>query len=507
MTPAEKNILINEILDRLAVDSRMIEELDPVAEVSENDLIELNGGRYATLATLMKVGIDVREISKRFLSRENDDIAQGRIVFLDGTEYGKFVAGIYAGKGGAVDAQGNAEFQSAIIRTSLTVMEYIINQQTIESGDMIFSEGDTIENAYFDAFNPDGTQRWWVDIKPRYDSYVTPFTAGMILVGRVRNLYDAAIPDAPSTSYASFMRVNGPELGTSGNHLNVTVYADDDVEGGQNFPPCALMTVARWGHQTDERFQRLFRLSSQEGTLVRYEGVDHPKISLDNIALFAGKVTKEIADEVPGLHEGEEALIAKKIVGTVIQADPFGTIIAEKVYAGVYDENRVYHNNYWEDSSRRYITEYVTYKGCLWLCGQDGIIGEPPNYGTTKWAFYQGNPTFTIDFEEKQICYTEETIQAFGATLTLTATLYNQDVLDKIPAANIHWRRESYDQHGALRAVSDAAWRPATDRDNKRLLLTAADLDYDGTPIGKISFICTASIDDTAVATVQLNIE
>lgn len=129
----------------------------------------------------------------------------------------------------------------------------------------------------------------------------------------------------------------------------------------------------------------------------------------------------------------------------------------------------------------------------------DGITGVAPGYGIIGWAFVSGNPEFRADFAEKSIFYNESEIQEFGATLTLTATLYNQDVLGFIPASNIEWGRESYDEHGALRAASDAAWQPTTDMGNKRLLLTATDLGYDGTPISRIIFWARVALDESNV--------
>lgn len=507
MTEQEKNIIKEEILDQLKVESKLIEELEPALDLKDEDLFEINGGRYVSFKTLKKMGLDTNTLLDQFLSKVNDDTAKGRIKFEKGVHFGDFVSGLYGGAGGAVDNRGNAEFESAVIRSSLTVMELIINQQSIQQGDTSFSEGDTIESVEPEGINADGTLRWWVNIRPRYDGYLTAISPGMVLIGVVNNLFDAANPNAPSSYYTSFLRVNGPELGTSGNRLNVTQYPDSEVPAGKNFPPCPLMTLARWGHQTVETLQRLFRLSSTEGSLVRYEGVTKPVIDFSNVASFIGRCPEGWFSDIPGVAPGDEVAYFKTLIGNVIQYSHKGRPIPTLVYTGEYDPEREYRSEAWisdeETGISTFITETCMLAGCVWICCKDRVKGIAPSYGVTQWAFYLGNNAFVIDFEEKAIVYNENTLDLFSATLTLTATLYNQDVLDKIPPTSITWSRESYDKDGVLRAASDSVWVPDTDRDNKRLLLSKADFSYDGTHISKIIFICRAAIDDTNIAEVS----
>ena len=445
-------------------------------------------------------------VRKQFLSRTKDDTALGLLKLMKGAQFGNFMAGLYGGTGGRIDERGNGELESLVVRTALTVMELVVNQQSIQQGDTIFAEGDTIDTVEPDGINADGTRRWWVTIRERYDGYMTAIVPGMVLRGVVNNLFDAANPGAPGSYYTSFMRVNGAELGTSGNRLNVTVYADDEVPAGRNYPPCPLMTLARWGHQTIEGLQRLFKISSHEGSLVRYEGITRPIIDLGNVATFIGRCPEGWFSDIPGVEPGDEIAYFKTVLGNFIQMTHQGKPVPTIVYTGEFDPDRAYLSEDWQVDSetglRTFVTESCGYKGCVWLCMKNGVRGVTPSYGVTSWAFYQGNPAFTIDFEEKVITYNLRTLDMFGATLTLVATLYNQDVLPLIPASNITWSRESYDADGVLRAASDAAWRPTTDRDNKRLLLTKSDFSYDGTDISKITFICRASIDDTLTSAV-----
>ena len=455
---------------------------------------------------LSKSGTKVQiQNSLDFLSKRYSDRTPYKVSSDVGFEVGEFREGLSGGMIGMDRKNGGSfgEFDRLFIRQIATFMQLVINELNVQQGDTLYSEGDTVESVEFDGLNADGTARWWVNIHPRHESYVTAFQPGMILMGTVNNLYDAAIEGNPATYYTSYMRVNGPERGTSGNRLNVTVYADDEVLGGRNFPPCALMTLGRWGHQTEALYQRLFRLSSHEGTLVRYEGVNKPIIDFSNIASFIGRAPEGWFTNIPGVKVGDEIAYFKTVLGNFIQIDHHGKPVPVYIYTGPYDPARVYHCD-WMSENGVFLTETCTYCGCIWQAARDGIVGIAPDYGTTAWAFREGNPEFRVDFEEKQVCYSEEDIALFGATLTLTATLYNQDVLSFIRPEQVTWSRVSYDSNGVLRAGSDALWRPTTDNGNRRLLLTASDLDYDGTPLGRVTFTARVAIDDTEVAEVSM---
>ena len=441
----------------------------------------------------------------RFLSKVKNDSTPYQLG-VGSLKTNNFVSGLFGGIGAGIDERGNAEFESAVIRTALTVMELVINRQSVMGGDSIFSEGGTIENCTYDGLNADGTQRWMLTLKEQYDGEVQEIQPGMVVRGVVNNLFDAAIEGSPALYYTSWMRVNGAELGTSGNKVSVTLYPDNEVPSGKNYPPCALMKLARWGHQTNEALQRLFMLSSHEGTLIRYEGVDKPIIDIGNIASLIGRAPAGLFDDIPGVKAGDEVAYFKTLLGNFIQTDHKGKPVPTIIDTGIYDPTRSYRHEAWNEDGSQFLTEDCWYLGCRWRCMVDGTVGVEPGYGVTAWGFVSGDPSFIVDFEEKVIVYDPRQLQTFGATLTLTATKYNCDVLPFIKADNIQWGRESYDSHGALRAESDMAWKPTTDKGNKRLLLSFADLGYDGTPIGKITFWARVALDDADVQTIGVEI-
>ena len=506
--PSSMDIEISDALSRTSM-QKVSDSIDDVRSYTKSI------GESINLPDIIKTGDKTRAADTNLLSALRTYRDMVRKDKPDSTPYqlgvgslktNNFVSGLFGGIGAGIDERGNAEFESAVIRTALTVMELVINRQSVMGGDSIFSEGGTIENAEFVTANPDGTQQWMLELKEQYEGEVQEIQPGMVVRGVVNNLFDAAIEGSPALYYTSWMRVNGAELGTSGNRVSVTLYPDNEVPSGKNYPPCALMKLARWGHQTNEALQRLFMLSSHEGTLIRYEGVDKPIIDIGNIASLIGRAPAGLFDDIPGVKAGDEVAYFKTLLGNFIQTDHKGKPVPTIIDTGIYDPTRSYRHEAWNEDGSQFLTEDCWYLGCRWRCMVDGTVGVEPGYGVTAWGFVSGDPSFIVDFEEKVIVYDQRQLQTFGATLTLTATKYNCDVLPFIKSDNIQGGRESYDSHGALRTESDMAWKPTTDKGNKRLLLSFADLGYDGTPIGKITFWARVALDDADVQTIGVEI-
>lgn len=124
MTDQEKTILRNEIVDKILLDSKMIEQLVPTLKLSDNDLFEINGGRYVTFKVLREYGVNMKELSKEFLSKTKDDIASGLITFLNGIKIGDFSHNL---NGAYIDPSGNAEFGKLLTRLKAILAELQVN--------------------------------------------------------------------------------------------------------------------------------------------------------------------------------------------------------------------------------------------------------------------------------------------------------------------------------------------------------------------------------------------
>lgn len=74
-----------------------------------------------------------RAVSRRYLSKELPDVAQGHIQFNDGIELGSYKPGL-SGTGGVLDRQGNAELRSLRLWDRLEVPELRYNRVSIYTG-------------------------------------------------------------------------------------------------------------------------------------------------------------------------------------------------------------------------------------------------------------------------------------------------------------------------------------------------------------------------------------
>lgn len=354
-------------------------------------------------------------------------------------------------------------------------------------------------------------------LKKQHEGYFTAMAEGNVCKGIVNTLakdfgVNGAQTTAPGKYYTSWFRVNS--VNTSANTVNVTLYADNEVPGGKNYPLCELMNFARWGNQTDKTRQSCFYISSSEGRVVHLTGVTRPIIDKGNWGMSLGvtpewlrtlQVTDSNGTHLMPLNPDHDYLYARGIVvQDLIQVDYQNNPVPTYIYRGQWNSAVT---DYRSASMRNGIceTSLVTHYGCVWACMKTGTTQEPA-WNSTDWAFYQGNPDFTVDFAERELYWRGD---SFNATLTLVARLHNRDITSDVQGADVEWTRESYNASGTRRLGSDNAWIPTTDSDNKRLLLTTADLDWDGVEgsISRIMFCCKATINDAQVAVAEMDYE
>ena len=426
-------------------------------------------------------------IAQKFLSRLEDDTASGLITFLKGlisreisrfkggAEFGEFVSGMLTGIGGAVDEKGNAEFNSARIRSALWVLEIIMNRQEAIGGDTVFSEFDTIETV---TDNNDGT--YTLKLRSKWDGYFTAFTPGAVIRGTVNTL----AAGSGGQYYTSFMRANS--VNTAANSIEISLYPDDEVPAGQNFPPCDLMRISRWGHQTDQTRQSLFYISTTEGRIVKLSNVTKPIIDFGNYEFSLGTYPEKISEILP-IPPGGSGLYVKNLVDESTwkldhQGNPLPTIRDR----GPYDPAQMYYSG---DTMRPETSDYeqseVWYFGCKWRCMVTGVT-SPPLWNSTSWAMVEGNPNFSIEFEEgNRIWLDPENIHG---TLTIRAWLYNQDVTTDIQDSDIEWTRYTEDAAGVPQTASDNIWALSHATVGKQLTITSTDFPANPMSLKRVEF-------------------
>lgn len=438
---------------------------------------------------------DNSPVRDEFLSKIADDVAAGKItfkqglisfglaVFSDGAQFGTFVKSLYAGTGAGVDAFGNAEFESVRVRSYFEAVEFIVNRLSAIEGDQLLTEADTIESV-----DDLGNNCYGLHLRSKWDGYFTAQTNNNVLKGIINTLSAGS-----GTYYTAWFRVNS--VNTANNYIEVTQYPDEETPAGKNYPPCAMMKIARWGNQSDTTRQSCLYLSSTEGRIVKLTGVTKPIIDKTNYGAVFGTPPEFLkALDLP-LRDGRDYMYIPGIITTdVIRIDYQGAPIAEYVDRGTWSATESYYHNYKNPSTGVYEISDVWYNGCKYRCQKTGTTTEPA-WNNTDWAMIEGNPDFTVDFAESENIYDPDN---FNATLTIVAKLYNIDITGDILDADVAWTRYSQDADGVERTASDNAWALKRANSGKSIALTITDCDINGYMPKKLRFTATVTLRDGA---------
>ncbi len=470
--------------------TELVNVTDEYGNVTTESKTEKVKAGYADMAHDLAEDSPVR---KQFLSKLVDDVAKGNLtfekmltvlglsIFKNGAQYGEFVKSLYAGKGAGIDADGNAEFESVRVRSYFECLELIINRLSAIEGDQILTEGDTIESV-----DDLGNNCYGLHLKSKWDGYFTAQAPNNVLKGIVNTLAAGS-----GKYYTSWLRVNS--VNTASNYIEVTLYPDDQTPAGQNFPPCGMMKIARWGNQTDEKRQSCIYLSSTEGRIVRLTGVTKPIIDAANYGATFGTLPEFLRDMDLPVIEGQDYVYARGlIVQDIIRIDYKGKPIAEVVDRGQWAAETAYYAGDLNEETGVYEISDVWYSGCKWRCAKTGTTTAPA-WNNTDWAMVEGNPEFSVNFEDTDYIFDPD---RFALTLKIVAKLYNMDVTADILDADVVWTRYSEDADGNERVTSDQAWALKRAGAGKQIALTIADCDFNGYVPKMIKFIATVTLRD-----------
>lgn len=488
------------------------------------------------------------------LSRIEDDVCQGRITFQQGLDAigtvifhnnigsPNFETGLYDGRGWRIDNLGNGELESLRVRSYLEVVELLINRLQAQDGDTLFTDNDQVEKVEKVVDETDGSVTYILSLKEKYDGYITGQMYGNVIKGIINTLAakQAGISDESGTSvevdgsnkyYTSWARVIGTHntnntLGT--NQIQVVLYGDDDVPAGRNFEPCELMTIARWGcvdysNPDDDdyeavkasiiRRQRMFMISTTDGRVVKYTGVDAPKLKNGNYGVTIGELpefvkkytdVKEILDQV---GEHTDWLYAQGIVvGNYIKVDREGLPVPVHVFCGEWvdgsqvsepkvGEGIYFYNEYNEDNMQYEIHE-VRHNGGRWECLQHQPVKAggvetyyEPKWNSPYWRLVDGNDNLTIEFVSSRGL----SFRRGAVDTVITPHLFygNVDITDEVAAEYWSWARES--ESG--KTAADETW-DSQHKGQKTLHLTNADMPATWSFQDKAIFTCTVVLND-----------
>ena len=446
---------------------------------------------------------------KMYLSKLNDDTAQGTITFekvqkflqgltaedlsqfKKGATFGEFIQGMLFGTGGRIDELGNAEFESITSRSSIITKEFIVNRQTAMESNFVFTESGMVESVMeIPATTDGGNITYDLKLQKRWDNDFTAFKENDVVLASINTLAENG------KYYDMWLRVLS--VNTVTNTITVVGYPDDECPSKKNYPPCELARLIRWGNAVDEDRQSCWYISSSEGLLVWLDHVTKPIIDKTNYSLAMGKLPDALSflfQDFPTANKRDGVFYAKWMMAASFQQiDYQGNPIYTTRDRGVWSLTVAQGDNPYRNGDRTIDTVY--YLGCKWKCLEDKTT-KPPIYSSTAWAFVEGNPYFTLEMQSSKLWnFRINDLMATNAdgswkvftTLSVIGRLYNQDVTDSM--VNVVWTRDSGDP------TADNKWALSHANCGLSVDLTYEDLGGAAFKIGSVTFRCDAEIKD-----------
>ena len=431
---------------------------------------------FSALRTLLEI---TNAISKQggelFLSKVNPDAAAGLIKFLAGAEFGEFIPGMFGGKGGKIDALGNAELTSLRVRALLEVPELRYNRLTVIGDEIILTE-----NALIESVQHLVDRSYQLNIKLEEGEAIA-YDAGTLIKGIFNN---AATSGTVATSYMRIEEV-GPTF------IKITLANDVDVPTGYNLPPQPFMNVARVGHVTDTNKQRYMVFSSRLGGYQLYDGASDflngtLVASFDTAQSFKSKF-----NNLP-LKEGLPYVYAAGlVVQDIIRVDYQGVPVRQVNDRGPWSSGTTYYNN---DTQG---TDDVWHLGCRWRCFSSSTT-EEPSWTSAAWYMIEGRSDARMEFDST---HGYAFVRGFVETdITPIVLIGNTNVSADIVQEQWKWMRESGDQ------TADIVWN-AEHVGVRVLQLRNEDMGAHWGRTNPVRFICEATYPASSINVITNYIE
>lgn len=353
----------------------------------------------------------------QFLSRVNNDTAEGRIEFVQGlvsilkAEFGQYyrehpIQGDEKDTGAAILPDGTGDFLNLIIRGLIkgtVTVEELLKSPEIVFTRVLKSEGGTPgmngNGIHMDAqtgvistqgLNVNG----WMMVKKLIYNYLEVMQQDMQLGGGgdiewVRDNGDGSytlgmhkeaagrhIPFAKDdilygkaddhdaetqgyTYYTSWLRCTDVVMmeGEECDEVTVVLWEDNQVPGNKNFPPKEMMTLAHRGNTTDTNRQSFWEFSSTDHCITHYWRVDSPILRADNYATAYG-IMPQILDDAGVLPQTRDKNMPSLYVNTVF----YEHLNQVKYPARIIKEDR---GQWISNPSEPY--HHMSYTRALWL--------------------------------------------------------------------------------------------------------------------------------------------
>lgn len=494
-------------------------------------------------------------IDHPYLRKDADDTAEGVITLLRGLLLGD---GSYA-----ISADGLARLRSAVFSENVTtgVLEVngwarfeklVYNMLQLQEQDMLLSGGGDVERV---IDNHDGTYTL-VMHKESEDRHAA-LAEYDILKGKVSE----PLPSGSSaTEYTSWMRVcqDGVTLngGMTPDTVRVELWDGETVPGGENFPPTAMMTVARRGNTRDAERQSFWEISTTNHNITHYWRVDAPILRADNYALCLGILPSVLDDagilpqtrdpQQPSLYVNTifyENMHHVRFPARVVKEDRGewtrqptveygGQTVSEPYHCMTYTHVAwlIYRNSAaWANLTDAQLREkmLVEWKvdlevsrvwryGCLWECLTDGTQQEPGF--SQDWTMVSGQGwRMDFDFDRGTLVWVDDVTLRAEARVLIGTSDVTDDMLQRATAGtlDLSWSWERLSGEGAVKTAADELWQPTMENGHPNVLLIdhrtgAPGRRQDCGPLWeslmRVVFRCTADMQGTGPVTGELGL-
>ena len=519
-------------------------------------------------------GIDVIQnaIMRGSVSMQQGFTTDGRATFKSDARSDTFETGV---SGWKIDRNGIAELEYLKVRSVLEVVELLINRLQAQEGDTLYSDNDQIIDVEERVVGNETS--YILTLKEKWEGYFTAQMYGNIVKGIINTLAakDAGVSDETGNNpdkqgsddggnkyYTSWMRVVGthntnPSL-LDLNQIEVVMYGDDYIDpttqevvhitpAGKNFPPCKMMTIARWGcfldpneegiteseKQSRIRRQRLFMLSTSDGRVVKYTEVNKPILEKWNYGVTIGELpdfVKNYADVHKilfgytdqygiwhdGIGEHTDWLYAQGIVvQNFVQVSRDGA--PKNHYEDCHEwvdgsqiqnptpRHGIYFVYEFNEEWGQYETHDVWHNYHKWRCLQhqpvvvNGVATYyEPKWNSLYWKMIEGNDNYSIEFESTK-GYSFR--RGFVDTYVRPHLFFgNYEITDDADISNASWCWERTEEHPTQEDIErDRTWNAqhtglVMGADVKNLHLTNLDMPTSWSSANKAIFTCKVTL-------------
>lgn len=300
---------------------------------------------------------------RNYLSRVNDDTAEGEITFKKGLKVGTFRSR-FLGSGAAIDPAGNAEFESIYSRSFISAPEFVFNRIKVTEGEIWCTNGygdiedvKEGEDENGDAVVNGGLITLHLDENDYASVQVGDICRG--IYNDIAGAYETATVDDDVQMAAGSSSQEGDGIGFSAKRGFFTSYFYIErmvinrkgecqfiykLRSATTPHPCVFMKFAQYGSFTNaER-----RASKYESSINHYykmilEGVSTWQIQSANIVSrsgYLGDMEVELADHTTRQLQGYGLYVQNNVYfgSAVVQLDPYTLEMLERDLAQ-YDVN------------------------------------------------------------------------------------------------------------------------------------------------------------------------